>query len=144
MITAPDLLTWHRVGRLVLGLLAPAVCTTALHATPLLRCELTYAGSTQTLEATPVDDPYPVASVDVGGRFYFKAVVVGRGAQPEYIKTYAYLDTRTQPVLVQQVTYLPPFPVSPGGQRLTGTQFVYAGPVERELQYTCVLHGVQP
>jgi hypothetical protein len=123
---------------------AALLCATTLHARPLLRCELTYAGSTQTLEATPVDDPYPVASVDVGGRFFFKAVVVGRGAQPEYIKTYAYLDTRTQPVLVQQATYLPPFAPAPGGQRLTGKQFVYAGPVERELQYECVLHGVQP
>ncbi|MDZ7890200.1 MAG: hypothetical protein U5L73_00400 [Rhodoferax sp.] len=83
---------------------AAMVCATTLHASPMLRCELTYAGTTQTLEATPVDDPYPVASVDVGGRFFFKAVVVGRGAQPEYIKTYAYLDTRTQPVLVQQAS----------------------------------------
>ena len=73
-----------------------------------------------------------------------KAVVVGRGAQPEYIKTYAYLDTLTQPVLVQQASYFPPFTAAPGGQRLTGKQFVYAGPVERELQYECVLHGVQP
>ena len=144
MTAAPDSPTLHRVGRLALGLLAPALYASALHASPLLRCELTYAGNTQTLDATPVDDPYPVASVEVGGRFRFKAVVVGRGAQPDYIKTYAYLDTRTQPVLVQQVTYLPPFPASPHGQRLTGKQFVYAGPVERELQYECVLHGVQP
>ncbi|MFM2253247.1 MAG: hypothetical protein RJB68_1584 [Pseudomonadota bacterium] len=123
---------------------AALMCATTLHASPRLRCELTYAGSTQTLEATPVDDPYPVASVDVGGRFFFKAVVVGRGAQPEYIKTYAYLDTLTQPVLVQQASYFPPFTAAPGGQRLTGKQFVYAGPVERELQYECVLHGAQP
>ena len=110
----------------------------------MLHCELTYAGTTQTLEATAVDDPYPVPSVDVGGRFRFKAVMVGRGTQPDYIKTYAYLDTNTQPMLVQQANYYPPFVAGRQGQRLTGKQFVYAGPVERELQYECVLHGVQP
>lgn len=146
MTEAPYFPAWYAQGRSAAGLLACAalLCATTLHASPLLRCELTYAGSTQTLEATPVEDPYPVASVDVGGRFRFKAVVVGRGAQPDYIKTYAYLETRTQPVLVQQVNYYPPFTGGPQGQRLSGRQFVYAGPVERELQYECVLQGVQP
>lgn len=125
-------------------LLAALSCSTPAHSGPSLRCELTYAGATQTLEASAVDDPYPVPSVDVGGRFRFKAVMVGHGAQPDYIKTYAYLDTSTQPVLVQQVSYYPPFTPAPQGQRLTGKQFVYAGPVEREFQYECVLHGVQP
>ncbi|CAM8635509.1 hypothetical protein MCEMSEM22_00769 [Comamonadaceae bacterium] len=124
--------------------LASLCCSTASFSGPVLHCELTYAGTTQTLEATAVDDPYPVPSVDVGGRFRFKAVMVGRGTQPDYIKTYAYLDTNTQPVLVQQANYYPPFVAGPQGQRLTGKQFVYAGPVERELQYECVLRGVQP
>nr|WP_315465602.1 hypothetical protein [uncultured Rhodoferax sp.] len=126
-------------------LLAALWCGTSLsHAGVTLHCEMSYAGATQTLHVAPVDDPYPVPSVDVGGRFRFKAVMVGRGAQPDYIKTYAYLDTSTQPVLVQQASYFPPFTPSPQGQRLTGKQFVYAGPVERELQFECVLHGVQP
>ena len=141
MTAAPDSPTLHRVGRLALGLLALAVCASALHASPLLRCELTYAGSTQTLDATPVEDPYPVASVDVGGRFRFKAVMVGNEHQADYIKLYAYLDAKRQPILVQQVTYLPPFPT---GNTLTGKQFIYAGPVERELQYECRLNGVTP
>ena len=105
---------------------ATAFALTAAHGAPTLRCQLTYAGSTQTLEATPVRNPYPLASVDVGRRFRFKAVVVGEGTQLEYIKLYAYLDTRRQPVLVQQVTYLPPFANTPS---LTGKQFVYAGEV---------------
>ncbi len=120
---------------------AAAFALTAAHGTPTLRCQLTYAGSTQTLDATPVRNPNPVASVDVGGRFRFKAVVVGEGTQLEYIKLYAYLDTRRQPVLVQQATYLPPFANTPS---LTGKQFVYAGEVERELQYECSLQGVAP
>ena len=93
------------------------------------------------LEVAPVSDPYPVASVDVGGRFRFKAVMVGNERQADYVKLYAYLDAKQQPVLVQQVTYLPPFPQ---GNTLTGKQFIYAGPVERELQYECKLSGVAP
>ena len=102
---------------------------------------MTYAGSTQTLEVTPVADPYPVQSVDVGGRFRFKAVMVGAAGRADYIKLYAYLDAKRQPVLVQQITYLPPYPK---GNTLTGNQFIYAGPVERELQYECKLSGVAP
>jgi len=124
---------------------AALLCSSlASHSAPLLRCELTYAGATQTLDVAPVDTPYPVASVDVGGRFRFKAVMVGQGAQPDYIKTYTYISTRTRAVLVQQASYYPPFRAEPQGQRLTGRQFVYAGPAERELQYECVLHGVAP
>lgn len=119
-------------------------CSSLCQATPSLQCDLTYAGATQRLVATPVDDPYAVPSVDVGGRFRFKAVMVGRGAQPDYIKTYAYIETPRQPVLVQQGSYFPPFDGSGPGQRLTGKQFVYAGPLERELQFECVLRGVRP
>lgn len=128
-------------GRLWLACAALLSVVPALHAAPLLRCVMTYAGSTQTLETAPVADPYRVQSVDVGGRFHFKAVMVGNADKVDYIKLYAYLDTRRQPVLVQQATYLPPFPA---GAALTGKQFVYAGPVERELQYQCVLQGVAP
>jgi hypothetical protein len=66
---------------------------------------------------------------------------MGDGVQPQFVKLYAYLDTSRQPVLVQQATYLPPFA---SGKSLTGKQFLYAGPVERELQYECQLNGVGP
>ena len=97
---------------------------------------MTYGGSTQTLHTTPVANPYPVKSVDVGGRFRFKAVMVGNATQVDSIKVYAYVETRRQAVLVQEATYLPPFPI---GTTLTGRQFIYAGPAERELQYQCSL-----
>ena len=109
---------------------------------PLLRCELTYAGSTQTLEARPVADPYPVASVDVGGRFRFKAVMVSTGKGIDYIKLYAYLETRDKPVLIQEAKYLPPFRTTATPYELTGVQYLYGGPVERELIYRCTLQGV--
>jgi hypothetical protein len=121
--------------------LTTLLCVPALHATPLLHCDMTYAGSTQTLQVAPVANPYLVQSVDVGGRFRFKAVMVGQANQVEYIKLYAYLETRRHPVLVQQVTYLAPFQK---GASLTGQQFVYAGPVERELQYQCALTEAAP
>jgi hypothetical protein len=123
--------------------LAVAMAPAAM-AEPLLRCFVTYAGSTHTVQARVVADPYPVASVDIGGRFYFKPVMVGTGNQVEYIKLYTYLDTRRQPVLVQQATYRAPFPNSASPTLLTGEQTVIAGPVERELQYHCTLQGVQP
>ncbi len=126
-------------------LLALCVCSAAQAGTPpRLTCALTYAGATQTLEVSPTDAPYTVPSVDVGGRFRFKAIMVGAGVVPDYVKTYAYLETRRQPILVQQVNYFPPFTTPPEGLALTGQQHVYAGPVERELQYNCVLHGGTP
>ncbi len=126
---------------------AAALLATGAHAAPLLRCEVTYAGTTHTVQANVVSDPYPVPSVDIGGRFYFKPVMVGHGDRVEYIKLYSYLDTRQGPLLVQAVRYLPPFPAPASGSEpvnLTGAQFLYAGPVERELQYQCFLQGVQP
>ena len=113
-------------------------------AAPLLRCDVTYAGSTHTVEARPVVDPYPVASVDIAGRFRFKAVMVGQGAQIEYIKLYTYVETPRQPVLIQQATYRPPFMVSSEPDGLTGEQRVYGGPKERELIYRCTLQEVAP
>jgi hypothetical protein len=122
--------------------LAAAGLSSLAHATPLLLCHVSYAGTTHRIETSPVADPYPVASADIGGRFYFKAVMVGDATRVDYIKLYTYLDTRRQPVLVHQATYLPPFTGSATPVLLTGEQRVYAGPVERELLYHCTLQGV--
>ena len=119
---------------LVLGLNAAAE--------PLLRCQVTYAGTTHTVEARPVADPYTVPSVDIGGRFLFKPVMVGNAQRIDYIKLYAYLDASRQPVLIQQANYFPPFKRSSKPYLLTGVQHLYGGPVERELIYSCTLEGV--
>ncbi|MDD2881086.1 MAG: hypothetical protein PHQ58_11665 [Rhodoferax sp.] len=116
----------------------------AASANALLHCDVSYAGSTHVVETQAVADPYPVPSVDIGGRFWFKAVMVGRATQVDYVKLYAYLDTRQQPLLIQEAVYLPPFQSTPAPYLLTGTQYLYAGPVERELMYSCTLQGVQP
>jgi len=131
-------------GRTTAAALALAALLPASHATPLLRCEVTYAGSTQVVEARVVDDPYPVPSVDVSGRFRFKAVMVGQGERVDHIALYAYLDTHRQPILVQEAKYLPPFRTGAAPYPLTGEQHLYAGPVERELLYQCTLEGVAP
>ena len=47
----------------------------AANAAPLLRCEVTYAGATQVIETTPVEDAYEVKPVDIAGRFLFKVVM---------------------------------------------------------------------
>ena len=125
-------------------LLATLLASTATVAAPLLRCQVAYAGTTHTIEAYPVSDPYPVPSVDIGGRFRFKAVMVGTTARVDRILLYAYLDTKRQPILVQQAKYLPPYTASDTPYLLTGEQHLYAGVVERELIYSCTLQGIQP
>lgn len=129
--TAPLLLAWLMVG-------------STAGAAPLLRCDVTYAGSTQVIEVGPLADPYLVASIDIGGRFWFKPVMVGEGARVDYVKLYAYLDAPKQPLLLQEAIYRPPFPSGGTPHPLTGEQHLYGGALERELIYNCTLQGVQP
>lgn len=133
-----------RLSRLAGLTLTGLMLNHAAVAAPLLRCHVTYAGSTQTLETGPVGDPYPVASVAIGERFRFKAVMVGTEGQVTYIKLYAYFETPQQPLLIQATNYLPPFAATTTPYPLTGEQHLYAGTMERELLYHCTLEGVQP
>jgi len=107
-----------------------------------LQCLVSYAGTTHTVLAEPVQDPYPVPSVDVGGRFRFKPIVVGTPERVDRVLIYAYLVDGAQALPIHQAKFLPPFP--PAGQTLTGQQYLYAGPLERELLYSCTLQGGQP
>jgi len=114
-----------------------------------LRCEVTYAGESQTITAVPVTDMYRVPSVDIAGRFRFKPVLVGAADAAPRVALYVYADTPRQPVLVQHAAYPPPTPPTPPlapGQAhdLTGLQRLYAGPQERELIYQCTLHHDAP
>lgn len=127
----------------VAGLASLILCKSVL-AAPLLRCNVTYAGTSQLIEAMPVTDPYPVPSVDIGGRFRFKAVMVASMSPLDRIVLYTYLDAGAQPTLIQQAKYLPPFHTSAAPYPLTGEQHLYAGPLERELIYNCTLEGVEP
>lgn len=111
-----------------------------------LRCAVTYAGVTRPVVATPVQDPYVQPAVDIDERFRFKPVVVGTPTRIDRVNLYVYLVTQSQPVLVQQAKYLPPFhwPADGTPLPLTGQQHLYAGPVERELIYQCVLDKGAP
>lgn len=127
----------------VLSCLGALFCAQAI-AEPKLTCQVTYAGATHTVVARPVADPYPVPSVDIAGRFQFKAVMVGDAARVDRVVLYTYLDAQPHPVLVHQAKYLPPYPRSVQPWPITGQQYVYGGPQERELMYSCTLEGLTP
>jgi hypothetical protein len=127
----------------VLGCLGVLLAVQAA-AEPQLTCQVTYAGTAHTVQARPVADPYPVPSVDIAGRFKFKAVMVGNAAQIDRIALYTYRDAEPHPVLVHQAKYLPPSPRSAQPWPITGQHHVYAGPQERELIYSCTLEGLTP
>lgn len=134
------------VGLLLLALVLNCAALSPVCAAPYLECQITYAGTTETVVATPTENPYTAAVVDIAGRFRFKPVLVGQGAQLQYLSIYVYLQTERQPVLIQQAKYLPPYllPEPDGRIALTGEQRLYAGPMERELIYQCSLLGVAP
>ncbi len=111
---------------------------------PLLRCQITYAGATHTLETTAGGDPYAIKAIDIDGRFRFKAVVLGTDQHIDAIKLYAYYEGRRQPVLIEEAKYMPPFAISDSPYALTGLHYLYAPPLGRELQYGCALVGAKP
>lgn len=133
-----------RISEALGALLLPAILCANAAAAPLLRCELTYAGTTHTLEATAGTDPYTTESIDIDGRFRFKAVILGMDRQIETVKLYAYYETRRQPVLIQEVKYARPFAKSDSPYSLTGLNYLYSPPLGRELQYGCALLEVKP
>jgi hypothetical protein len=97
------------------------------------------------VEATPVSDPYSVASVDIDGRFRFKAVMLGNTTRVTYINLYAYFVTEgEQAKLIHEGKYLPTDEWKRAPVAFTGTQHLYAGPLERELIYSCTLSGDAP
>lgn len=131
--------------RITAALPFAAICMLGqANAAPVLHCEVVYAGSSHVVEAAPGSDPYTTKSVDIDGRFRFKAVLLGTAERIDAIKLYAYYETRRQPVLIQETKYLPPFNTSPEANALTGRQYLYAPPLGRELQYGCALLGAKP
>jgi hypothetical protein len=111
-------------------------------AEPVLRCEVTYAGATERVEARPVTDPYPVRAVDIAGRFRFKPVLVrAEDGTLDRVVVQVYVQTPEQPVTIQVATWPQPRPTAAaaGPAALTGWQHLYAGPLERELIYGCTL-----
>jgi len=106
---------------------------------PLLRCEVSYAGSTHTLDTQISEQPYLATMHDIGGRFSFKAVMIGTRKKIDYIKLYAYLQGRELDTPIHQATYQKPILVGKRMKALTPFNHLYAGEVEREMQYQCFL-----
>ena len=116
----------------------------AAHAAPLLRCEVSYAGTTQVIETKPIADAYEVKPIDIAGRFLFKVVMSAPKGQLNYVLIYTYLQQEPRPLLLQQAKYFAPLRQSKRPYLLTGEQHIYGGPIERELIYRCDLKGVKP
>ena len=65
--------------------------------------------------------------------------------QVEYVKLYAYYQTRRTPVLLHEVKYLAPKAgAAPVGTPLTGEHTVFSPHLEREMRYHCTLHEAAP
>jgi hypothetical protein len=126
------------LATLMTGLTSHTEASTKL-TQPLLRCEVTYAGSTHTIETTITSNPYLAPLHDIGGRFYFKAVMAGNGSKLDYIKLYAYLQGRDVDIPIHQASYKKPIHVSNAMKAITPINYLYAGEAERELQYQCFL-----
>lgn len=117
----------------------PVAQATASKNQALLRCNVTYAGGTQIVETSVSKDPYVAPIHDIGGRFSFKAVMIGDHKKLNYIKLYAYLQGRDVDVPIHQATYKDPIQIGRKMRALTPINYLYAGEVERELQYQCFL-----
>lgn len=133
------------IPRKIIALCIAALCitTSSAHAveTPQLNCDLSYAGTTHHIKAGIIDNPYLAEIHDVGGRFSFKAVMLSSKGQLNTIKLYAYLQGRDKDFPIHEAIYLAPFPRSNNKKAipLTPINHLYAGEVERELQYQCFL-----
>ncbi|RZL03717.1 MAG: hypothetical protein EOP36_03660 [Rubrivivax sp.] len=106
----------------------------------VLRCQVRYASDTVLIEVRPVADPYTVAAHDIGGRFRFKAVMVGTPQQVDHIALYAYdMELPGAPLLVHEVVHQAPFADKPALPGLTGWNHVYSAQLGREMVYGCAL-----
>lgn len=113
--------------------------TASATSSPILRCNVSYAGTTHTINSSFIQDPYIAKMHDIGGRFSFKAVMVGVNKEINYIKLYAYLQGNELDIPIHQATYQKPIQISRTMKALTPVNYLYAGEVEREMQYQCFL-----
>ncbi len=116
-------------------------------ATPALRCVIDSTGETLTHDARITDNPYAVQPVSVNRHFRFKAVVVGdsRTGTVDHVQLYTQYQGARGPVLLHQVGYTRPVVnTAPQAPSLTGLHWVYSPQRERQFQFECRWHEVQP
>ncbi len=122
-------LTW--LGSWVLFWIVTMTCAQAQQ----LRCDIFEGGEDHSLVFIPTDSPYTVNPIDLN-RFRFKAVLSLGASSLDHIKIFVSYRTAQEALILQQASYLPPFPV---GQSLTGRQQLYSPDLGRELRYECKL-----
>lgn len=104
-----------------------------------LQCQLFAGGEDHSFVFVPTSAPLSAKPIDLE-RFRFKAVVSLGEGQIEYIKITVSYRSSGQALILQQATYLPPFPQN---QSLTGRQQLYSPDLGRELSYDCTVVDAQ-
>ena len=119
-----------------------ALClfATQVWASPQLQCAFELNGHSETHVFKPVTDPYLAESIDIGGRFRFKAVVLVSANQVDLVNLYVSYQTRRQPMILQQAKFIKPtLQTSDRANSLTGRVAVYSPFLGKELVYDCNL-----
>jgi hypothetical protein len=113
---------------------------TQLWASPQLQCAFELNGHSETHVFKPVTDPYLAESIDIGGRFRFKAVVLASANQVDLVNLYVSYQTRRQPMILQHAKFIKPtLQTSDRANSLTGRVAVYSPFLGKELVYDCNL-----
>lgn len=121
-----------------------ALLALGVSAAPVLRCNFEVNAEAYQHSFVPTADPYAATSVDLGGRFRFKAVVLGDAHQVSLINLYVSYQTQRQPMLMQHLKFVAPVARhQPAPDALTGRVALYSPFLGKELQYSCALHEVQ-
>ena len=125
---------WKRLC-VATGLLLSLTASHASDQPTRLQCQLFAGGEDYQFVFAPTSAPYQAKPIDLE-RFRFKGVISLIGDQIDYIKITVSYRTAQEALILQQASYLPPFPV---GQSLTGRQQLYSPDLGRELRYECKL-----
>jgi hypothetical protein len=124
-----------------------ALCLFGTHvwAGTQLQCEFNMNGDSETHLFKPVSDPYLAESIDIGGRFRFKAVVLDSPSQVDSVDLYVSYQTRRQPMILQHAKFIKPtVQKTSQANSLTGRIAVYSPFLGKELVYGCSLMEVTP
>ncbi len=114
-------------------------------ALPTVRCRVTQAGETQTIDTRPAAMPYEFMAHDIRGHFRFKPVVVGDAGYVDYIKLYTYYQSAEQPVLMHVAKFARPgLPRGTEIIPLSGVVQLISPRLGRELEYACTLIEAGP
>jgi hypothetical protein len=114
-------------------------------AAPVLRCQFEVNALTYQHDFKPVTDPYTAQSVDLDGRFRFKAVMLADAQRVSLINLYVFYQTRRQPIILQHTKYVEPLAQrDPAPSALTGQVALYSPFLGKELKYACALYEEMP